>query len=63
MVVSAGGGKLTMSDKYGKNEHKGEQCSEGAQQTGRSLSAVYSRRSTLGLNNGRTTRHQRASGN
>ncbi len=27
--------------------------------TGRSLSAVYSRRSTLGLNNGRTTRHQR----
>jgi hypothetical protein len=31
---------------------------EVAQQTGRSLSAVYSRRSALGLNNGRTTRHR-----
>ena len=34
-------------------------ASEVATRTGRSLSAVYSRRSTLGLNNGRTTRHQR----
>ncbi len=34
-------------------------ASEVAKRTGRSLSAVYSRRSTLGLNNGRTTRHQR----
>lgn len=35
---------------------------EVAKQTGRSLTAVYGRRYVLGLNNGRTTRHQREAG-
>jgi len=34
-------------------------AAEAAARTRRSLSAVYSRRSELGVNNGRTTRHQR----
>lgn len=34
-------------------------AAEVAKRTGRSLSAVYSRRSELGVNDGRTTRHQR----
>ncbi len=34
-------------------------AAEVATRTGRSLAAVYSRRSSLGLNNGRTARHQR----
>jgi len=33
---------------------------EATERTGRSLSAVYSRRSALGVNDGRTTRHRRS---